>query len=77
MFSFSIITMPSASWGRSAHITASLPHAVRNFSGNAMGNNVSIYRSGLMDASVRLSVNLLGGPAMPVQQFVRWKQKRN
>jgi hypothetical protein len=39
------------------------------------GTEQHVYRSGLLDASFRLSVNLLGGPAMPVQQFVKWKQK--
>ena len=62
--------------GHSANITASLPYAVGNFSGNALGDRVSVYRSGMMDVSVRFSVNLLGGPAMSAQQFVKWKQKR-
>jgi hypothetical protein len=62
--------------GRSANITASLPYAVGNFSGSALGNQVSVYRSGMIDASFRFSVNLLGGPAMPAQQFAKWKQKR-
>ena len=63
-------------FGHSANITASLPYAVGNFSGNVLGNGVSVYRSGLMDFSARLSVNLLGGPAMELQQFAKWKQKR-
>jgi hypothetical protein len=62
-------------FGRSANITASLPYAVGNFSGNVLGTQRSIYRSGLLDFSARLSVNLKGGPAMPVQTFVKWKQK--
>ena len=62
-------------FGHSANITASLPYAVGNFSGSVLGNQRSIYRSGLLDLSARLSVNLKGGPAMPAQQFVKWKQK--
>jgi hypothetical protein len=62
-------------FGRSANITASLPYAVGNFSGSVLGTQKSIYRSGLLDFSVRLSVNLRGGPAMPVQTFMKWKQK--
>jgi hypothetical protein len=63
-------------FGRSANITASLPYAVGTFSGDVLGKGRSIYRSGLLDFSARFSVNLLGGPAMPPQQFAEWKQKR-
>ena len=62
-------------FGRSANVTASLPYAVGNFSGSVLGNQRSIYRSGLLDFSARISVNLKGGPAMPAQQFAKWKQK--
>jgi len=63
-------------FGHSANITASLPYAVGNFSGNVLGKGVTVYRSGLMDFSARFSVNLLGGPAMEMQRFAKWKQKR-
>jgi hypothetical protein len=63
-------------FGRSANITGSLPYAVGTFSGKVLGNEKSIYRSGLLDLSVRFSVNLLGGPAMQPQEFAKWKQKR-
>jgi hypothetical protein len=62
-------------FGRSANITASLPYAAGTFSGSVLGAQRSIYRSGLLDFSARLSVNLKGGPAMPAQTFVKWKQK--
>jgi hypothetical protein len=62
-------------FGRSANITASLPYAVGTFSGNVLGSQRSIYRSGLLDFSARLSVNLKGGPAMPAQTYMKWKQK--
>ena len=62
-------------FGRSANVTASLPYAVGNFSGSVLGNQRSIYRSGLLDFSARISVNLKGGPAMPPQTFIKWKQK--
>jgi len=62
-------------FGRSANFNASLPYAVGNFSGDVLGTNRSIYRSGLLDFSCRLSVNLKGGPAMTPKQFVKWKQK--
>ena len=63
-------------WGRSANVTASLPYGVGTFSGNVLGANHSVYRSGLFDFSARFSVNLMGGPALQPQDFVKWKQKR-
>jgi hypothetical protein len=62
-------------FGRSANITASLPYAVGTFSGSVLGAQRSLYRSGLLDFSARLSVNLKGGPAMPAQTYMKWKQK--
>ena len=62
-------------FGRSANITASLPYGIGNFSGNEAGQQRSVYRSGLLDLTARLSVNLLGAPAMEPPQFVKWKQK--
>jgi hypothetical protein len=62
-------------FGRSANVVASLPYAVGTFQGIFATNEQNIYRSGLADSSYRFSVNLKGGPAMPVQQFVKWKQK--
>ena len=62
-------------FGRSANITAALPYAVGTFQGDLGGQHHSVYRSGLMDLTGRFSVNLLGGPAMSVREFARWKQK--
>ena len=62
-------------FGRSANVTASLPYAVGNFSGKLLGVNKSLYRSGLLDFSARLSVNLKGGPSMGAKEFSKWKQK--
>ena len=62
-------------FGRSANVTASLPYGVGNFEATALGKNGSAYRSGLLDLGLRFSVNLKGGPAMPVEQFSKWKQK--
>jgi hypothetical protein len=63
-------------FGRSANIAASLPYAVGNFQGSVSGQSRSIYRSGMLDSSFRLSVNLIGGPAMQPKEWVKWKQKR-
>jgi hypothetical protein len=62
-------------FGRSANITASLPYAVGTFQGQVLGNQRSLYRSGLLDSNFRLSVNLKGGPALQPAKFVKWKQK--
>ncbi len=62
-------------FGRSANITASLPYAVGNFQGTALGAEKQLYRSGLLDSAIRLSVNLKGGPAMRAQEIMKWKQK--
>jgi hypothetical protein len=62
-------------FGRSANLTASLPYAVGNFTGQVQGQQQSLYRSGLLDTSLRFSVNLRGGPAMTPQVFSKWKQK--
>jgi len=61
--------------GRSANITASLPYGVGHFQGSVLGTQRSVYRSGLLDFNVRVSVNLIGGPAMPLGEFMKWKQK--
>jgi hypothetical protein len=62
-------------FGRSANITGSLPYAVGTFQGQVLGNQRSLYRSGLLDSNFRFSVNLKGGPAMQPAKFVKWKQK--
>jgi len=62
-------------FGRSANITGSLPYGVGTFQGAVLGTQRQVYRSGLLDANFRLSVNLKGGPAMTAQQYSKWKQK--
>ncbi len=63
-------------FGKSSNLTASLPYAFGNFTGELVGKDRSVYRSGLVDFNARFSVNLLGGPAMEAPQFATWKQKR-
>lgn len=62
--------------GRSANVTVFLPYGVGNFNGSVLGVKDEIYRSGLLDAGVRFSVNLIGGPAMALPEFRKWKQRR-
>jgi hypothetical protein len=62
-------------FGRSANVNASFPYAVGNFQANVAGVQQQIYRSGLLDLAARVSVNLRGGPSMPIQEMRKWKQK--
>ena len=62
-------------FGRSANFAASLPYGVGTFQGKLQQQQLSVYRSGLLDFVGRFSVNLWGGPAMPAEKFARWKQK--
>ena len=59
----------------SGNITGLLPYGVGTFSGSVLGTHQEIYRSGLLDLNLRVSVNLKGGPAMSAQEFANWKQK--
>ena len=61
--------------GRTAAFTASLPYGVGNFRGQVLGAETVAYRSGLLAPAFRFSVNLKGGPAMNVSDFVKWRQK--
>src|SRR5258708_36829576 len=62
-------------FGRSPNITASLPYAVGAFSAAALGKDRSVYRSRVVDLGARFSANLIGGPAIPAEQFLDCKQK--
>lgn len=61
--------------GRSANVVAGLAYGVGTFEGDVLGEPTSIYRSGLFDSVVRVSVNLVGGPAMPLAEMRTWRQK--
>lgn len=63
-------------FGRSANFNGSLAYGVGNFHGTVADAEKNAYRSGLLDFTFRVSVNLIGGPAMPLNEFVKWKQKR-
>src|SRR5215467_756437 len=62
-------------FGRSANVTVVLPYGVGTFQGDVFGTQHSVYRSGLLDLTVRFSVNLIGGRAMRPDEFAKWKQK--
>jgi hypothetical protein len=62
-------------FGRSANITLGLPYAVGTFRALVVNQQEEVYRSGLGNGTIRFAVNLKGGPAMKLPQFVQWKQK--
>jgi hypothetical protein len=61
--------------GRSANITASLPYAAGNFNGSVLGAETNVYRSGFIDSSFRVAVNLKGGQALSIRDFMKYQQR--
>jgi len=62
-------------FGRSANVTGSLPYALGNFHATVAEAESHVYRSGQADARVRLAVNLIGGPAMSLKEYLGWHEK--
>src|ERR1051325_9651748 len=60
---------------RSANFTASLPYGVGKFRGTVVGAETLAYRSVLLPATFRFSVNLTRGRVMSVAEFMKWRQK--
>jgi hypothetical protein len=56
-------------FGHFANLTASLPYAVGTFQGALKAHEEQIYRSGLVDSTYRLAVNLKGGPPLEPAEF--------
>jgi hypothetical protein len=70
------IVMPLVAWGHAfglagklALISAAVPYAWGDVSGNVAEEARSVSRTGLADARIRLSVNLLGNPSMRPLEF--------
>lgn len=57
--------------GQAASIGALLPYSWTDVSGEVLEESRSVDRTGFADARLRLSVNLLGGPALDREQFAR------
>ena len=57
--------------GRLALLTAALPYSWGDIEGRVFEEARRVTRSGLVDPRVKLSVNLLGPPAMSPKEFVR------
>ena len=62
-------------FGRSANVALSVPYGFGDFRGNVKEVPAEDRRSGSLDAIVRLSVNLIGGPAMMPAEFIKWHQE--
>jgi hypothetical protein len=64
-------------FGRSASITGTMPFAIGDLSGTVSGEERSVTRRGVADAVVRLAVNIVGGPALPLSEFAKTPVSRN
>src|SRR3979411_1711278 len=62
-------------FGRSSNLNLAIPYGIGTFQGEVGDVTRQIYRSGLVDTTIRLSVNLKGGPAMDAKEFGKWNQK--
>ncbi len=58
-------------FNHSASVALAVPYVRGSASGNVGEDTREVHRSGLADASLRLSVNLIGGPALTPAQFAR------
>jgi len=61
-------------FGRSANFALAIPYGIGEFSGTVVEAPAHTRRSGFLDSSLRLSVNLIGGPAVEAKQFSQWRQ---
>jgi len=62
-------------FGRSANVAVALPYGYGHFEGSVYDSATRISRSGLADSRVRFSVNLHGGPAMKLPDFVKYRER--
>src|SRR3954468_11732714 len=58
-------------FGDLALVTAALPYATADFTGTLNQQAAATSRSGLADAQFKLSVNVIGNPAMSAREFAR------
>jgi len=61
-------------WGQSGTLAVVLPYAWVSANGQVEGQAESVERSGLGDTGLRLSVNLLGAPALSLSEFRDYRQ---
>ena len=58
-------------FGRSANVSGSMAWVDGSFNATIAGVPRDAHRQGLLDSTVRLAVNLFGGPALPLAEFVQ------
>jgi hypothetical protein len=63
-----------ACWGQSGNFALVLPYASLSASGDVFEQSKSVDRNGFGDATLRLSVNLFGAPALSLKQFPGYHQ---
>ena len=61
-------------WGESGTLAVLLPYAWILANGEVEGQPESVNRSGFGDLGLRLSVNLLGAPALSLEEFRNYRQ---
>ena len=61
-------------WGQSGSLAMVGPNAWLSASGEVFDQARSISRTGLADITMRLSVNLLGAPALSLPEFAKFQQ---
>ena len=62
-------------FGRSGRASVSVPYTWGTFRGTLAGQPESTSRSDFADPRVEISMNLTGGPALDLREFVRYRQK--
>jgi hypothetical protein len=62
-------------FGKLAKIDAVLPYAIGDWEGRVEGIDTATSRNGFGDLRIRLSVNLIGSPALKMSEFRSYKQK--
>jgi hypothetical protein len=64
-------------WGRLANVGFTLPYVHGDLRGDYLGEFHDVSRSGPGDPRLRLAVNLHGGPALTLKEFMTHKQEWN
>lgn len=64
-------------FGRLTNVTGSVPMAIGDLRGNVSGEERAISRRGMADVVVRLAVNIAGGPALRLAEFVKTPPSRH
>jgi hypothetical protein len=58
-------------FGRSASAAIVVPYFQGELSGRVLGDGTKVSRSGVGDLGLRLTANLYGNPALPLEQFIK------